>query len=232
MVAIYRSEVIQAREAVYAGARPWERTGSVDVEQLVKWALADQMVERFETAGLYQIEAEAAGYSGGGVGGCGVGKLMQIGHLGCRVDTGGVRISDAVHPVAYAVAAALQQVEGAERVRYHARAGTRPTEWVEPEHKARASVWVKPWVEAQVEYEGPGRKGGYCPIIILWDQARRDRGRRLYREWWTALNDLAWVLSAQALGFTVTPPAAPAEPWDGAKASAHPPRGSSQRPQT
>ncbi len=232
MVAVYRSDVVQAREGLGALVRPWERTGSIDVEQLVAWAFVDQMVDRFETAGLYAMEAAAAGYQSGGVGACGVGKLMQIGHLGCRVDSGGVTVSDSVHPVAYAVASALQSIPNADRVRYHSRSGTRPTEWVEPEHKARASVWVKPWAEAQVEYQGPGRKGGYCPIIILWDEARRNRGRRLYTEWWTGLNDLAWALATQALGFTVRPPAAPAAPWEDGQAGPHPRHGSSQRSKT
>ena len=235
MVAIYRSEVSQARDGLGAVARPWERTGAIDVEVLAVWAYSVQMVDRFETAGLHAIELEVMGYEAGGIGACGVGKLMQIGHLGCRVDVGSVGVRDTVHAAAYAVAAELGAVEHGALVRRYAMADGRPAAWVEPVHKARASVWVKPWVEAQVEYQGPGRKGGYCPVIITWDKERVDWGRSEYAKWRQALDDLAKALSARALGFSVTGPSAPREPWVAGPpferwSQEAPPNGSSQRP--
>lgn len=215
MVTVRRSEITQAREGIGAGARPWERTGSIDVEVLAEWAFAAQMVDRFETAGLHRIEAQAAGYETAALSADGVGQLMQIGHLGCRIDRGGMFASDQVHPAAYAVASALTEIEHGDRVRYYALTGTRPAQWVPPERKVRAAFWVKEWKEAMVEYQGPGRKGGYCPIIITWDAEREAWGRAEYTKWWEALAELHWRLSQRALGFIVTGPNAPAIPWGG-----------------
>lgn len=207
-------------------ARPWERTGSIDVEALAAWAYGVQMVERFERAGLHAIEAAALGYEPRAVSGDGCGALMRIEHLGCRVDAGRVTVSDAVHPAAYAVAVALAGVEGEREVRAHAVAGTRPSTWLPPEHRVRPVMWSKPGREAVVEYQGPGRKGGYCQLIYVWDEARQAWGRAQYARWWSALEELAWRLSQRALGFAVTGPAAPFEPWS----AGAPPNGSSQRP--
>jgi hypothetical protein len=225
MVGVFRSEVRQAREALAAPARPWERTGSIDVEALAAWAYGVQMVERFERAGLHAIEAEAAGFEPSGYSADGVGQLMKIEHLGCRIDGVAPIVSDVCHPVAYALAAALADVAEGRRVRYHALSGTRPKEWIPPKHYARAAVWKKPWEEAQVEYQGPGRKGGYCQVILLWDRQREAWGREQYGAWWNALADLSWRLSTRALGFSVTGPSAPAEPWLAAAEAT--PRGSS-----
>ncbi|MBS7669348.1 hypothetical protein [Croceicoccus gelatinilyticus] len=213
MVVVLRSEVVQAREGIVPMRRPWDRTGAVDVEVLCAWAYGAQMVDRYERVGLSVMEAEAAGYEVSRYSNDGVGQLMQIEHLGCRIDRGGVTLSADVHPAALAVAHAVNEAEGGRMVRAYALAGTRPSAWVEPEHKARASVWVKPWEKAQVEYQGPGRKGAYCPVIVLWDEGRKEWGRKQYRQWHEALVEVAWLLSTRALGFTVTGPVASAEPW-------------------
>lgn len=213
MVSVRRNEVALAHEGIGARARPWERTGSMDVELLAQWAYGVQMVDRFETAGLHRIEAMAAGYEPVAISADGVGQLMQIEHLGCRIDRGGVSVSDVVHPVALALAGALRDITNGERVRHHALSGTRPVHWVPPRDKVRAAIWVKEGVEAMVEYQGPGRKGAYCPIIITWDAKREAWGRGEYTKWWEALAELAYRLSARALGFVVTGPDAPAEPW-------------------
>lgn len=243
MVSVLRSEVDQAREALpQSGGRPWDRTGACDVEALAVWAYGPQMVDRFERAGLHAIEASASGFEPSALSACGVGQLMQISHLGARIDRGGVSVSDVVHPAAYALAAALPCVENGRRVRHHALSGTRPAEWQPPMHKSRPRVWVKEGEKAQVEYLGPGRSGAHCPIIIAWDAQRQAWGREQYRLWWQALADLAWLLSSRALGFIVTGPAAPAEPWNEKSAEPNPisidgeakiggaPRGSSQAP--
>lgn len=230
MVSIIRSEVTQTRQGGGPALRPWEATGSIDVEALAAWAYGVQMVDRFERVGLHAIEAAAMGYEPRGFSACGVGQLMQIEHMGCRIDKGGVTVRDAVHPAAYAVASMLTDLADGDAVRFHARAGTRPTAWVEPKRKARAAIWVKPWESAMVEYQGPGRKGAYCPVIITWDRRRIDWGRAEYARWWAALAELAWRLSSRATGFLVTGPAAPAEPWSIPDRPGAPPNGSSQAP--
>jgi len=200
-------------------ARPWARHGSIDVEALAAWAWGVQQVDRFERMGLHPIEAAAAGYEPRSYSGDGVGQLMAINNLGCRVDSGGVSVSDVVHPVAYAVAQAARRIAGDDRqaadlVRSHALAGTRPTTWRPPEHRVRPAEWAYERQSAVVEYQGPGRKGGYCQVLYLWDASREAWGRGLYRRWWCGLEALAWEMSKEALGFLVTGPAAPLEPWE------------------
>ena len=219
MVSIVRSGDGSAGP-IASPSRPWDPHGSIDVEHLLGWAYGAQMVDRFERSGLNAIEAAACGFEPRAMSTDGVGQMLLIGNLGCRIDGGGVRVSDAVHPAAYAVAQAVRRVDGGERLRFHAMAGTRPQGWVEPAHKVRAAVWVKPGEKAQVEYQGPGRKGGYCQVIFVWNSEREAWGRSDYARWWRALSDLAWELSRSALGFLVTGPAAPAEPWLGSKRAA------------
>lgn len=213
MVSVRKSETAQSREGHVTSPRPWELTGSIDVEQLLNWAYAVQMVDRFERVGLHPIEAEIEGFEPNAYSTDGVGQLMAIEHLGCRIDAGRSIVSHAVHPAALAVASAVKDIEHGNRARQHAQAGTRPSAWVEPEHKVRPRVWSKLGEKAQVDYEGPGRKGAHCSIIILWTDERRHWGRHDYTTWWNALDDLTWRLSTRALGFTVTGPAAPPQPW-------------------
>lgn len=216
MVTIRRSDT--AGEAVVAQApgraRPWERTGAVDVEQLLVWAYLDQVVERFVSAGLHMIEAEAMGFEPHGSSTDGCASLARIAHVGARIDAGGARVFDSVHPVAYAVAAAVMAVARESSVAHHARAGSRPEAWRRPERAARPAVWVRHGIEGQVEYEGPGRKGAFCPVIIMWSAERERWGREDYASWWHALEDVAWELGQRALGFTVTGPGAPERPWE------------------
>jgi hypothetical protein len=245
MVKISRSEERWAHEGARPVRYPWLRTGSVDVEVLAAWAYGAQQVDRFERVGLNAIEAAASGFEPRGFSGDGVGQLMQIEHLGCRIDAGHGLVRDTVHPAAYAVAQAVGECEHGGRVRYHALSGSRPVAWRAPEHKVRPVVWTKPGAEAQVEYQGPGRKGGYCRVIIAWDAARERWGQLEYAMWWAGLDELVWRLSQRALGFVVTGPAAPAAPWhesgeraepspislDPEAGAGTPPRGSSQRAQ-
>lgn len=214
MVGIFRSEVRQSHEGNHTHGRPWERSGSVDIEELLVWAYAVQMVDRFERVGLHAIEADAMGFEPRGYSADGCGQLMAIDHLGCRIDGGGRVISDCVHPVAYAVAAAVGSMgTDGPLLRRYASASTRPTTWRAPEHKARPRVWVKEGEKGQVEYVGPGRKGAHVPIIIVWDEKRQAWGRDEYTRWHAALGEVAWRLSTKALGFTISGPIAPAKPW-------------------
>lgn len=216
MVQVLRSEVRQARESVGGLARPWKRTGSVDVEQLLAWSYGAQQVERFERVGLHALEAQAAGYEVSRMSADGVGQLMQIEHMGCRIDRGSAFVADTVHPVALAVAAEVRLLDHGHLVRQHAIAGTRPSSWRKPSHIARPRVWAKEGEKAQVDYIGPGRSRPYCSVIIVWDAQREAWGRDLYRQWWEGLSELSWRLSMKALGFAVTGPDAAAEPWVGA----------------
>jgi hypothetical protein len=212
MVAIIRSGSVQAAQHALR-ARPWEATGSVDVEALVHWAYADQMVERFASVGLHAVEAVAAGFEPHGRSACGVARMMDIGNLGCAIDVSGP-VRDAVHSVAYAVERTTGRLgQATETVRHFARLGSRPTSWRPPERWVRPAFYAADGVTAQVEYEGPGKKGAFCSVVYTWDSVREQFGRATYLRWWDGLDALAWELSKMALGFTVTAPMAPREPW-------------------
>lgn len=213
MVAIIRSGSVQASQHAVR-ARPWEATGSVDVEALVHWAYAEQMVERFASVGLHAVEAIASGFEPHGRSACGVARMMDIGNLGCAIDVSGP-VRDAVHAVAYAVERAVGMIDGqaASQVRHHARLGSRPSQWQPPERFVRPAFYAADGVSGQVEYQGPGRAGAFCSVIFTWDSEREQFGRATYLRWWDGLDALAWECSKLALGFTVSGPAAPREPW-------------------
>jgi len=192
-------------------ARPWA-SGAVDVEALAIWAYRDQMVDRFQTAGLHAIEAAFAGFEPRGSSTDGCAALARIAHMGCRLDVGTGRIKDAVHAAAEVVASLLGAIEGGRLVAFHARTGGRPEGWVLPERRFRPVMWVKPGVEAAWERTDDGR-GRFTPIISLGSDADVEACRRDYTLWWQALDMLAWRLSTKALGFTVLRPSAPREPW-------------------
>lgn len=191
--------------------RPWAN-GAVEVEELAVWAFRDQMVDRFQTAGLHAIEAAFAGFEPRGSSTDGCAAMARIGHMGCRLDAGSGRIKDTVHAAAEVVASLLGSIEGGRLVSFHARTGGRPAGWAMPDRRFRPVMWVKPGLEAAWERTDDGR-GRFTPLIWLGSDADVAACRREYALWWSALDTLAWRLSAKALGFTVLRPTAPREPW-------------------
>lgn len=195
-------------------ARPWERSGSVDVEQLAIWAYRDQKVDRFATVGLHAIEITASGMEAGGRSSDGCAAIADINHMGCRIDYSGRIVKDSVHRAAEIVAALLAEIDHGRMVAFHARLGGRPDGWERPSHWYRATVWVKPWQDAQVERTGRGTSPTFCSVIPTVTREELARRRLAYLNWWGALDALAWRLSMQSLGFTVRPPSAPQAPWE------------------
>lgn len=192
-------------------ARPWQATGSIDVEQLAVWAYRDQRVDRTPFAGMHTIEVEASGGLRSSWSSDGCAALAQIAHMGCRVETYGSIVHHDIHPVAEEVAAVLDGIEHGGRVAYFARNAGRPEGWQMPDRFYRAVDWVEPWVEAApVTYRG---KPIYCEIIRTASSEEVGRRRDEYEAWWCALDMLAWRLSMRALGFVVLPPSAPRRPW-------------------
>jgi hypothetical protein len=192
-------------------ARPWEATGSIEVEALAVWAYRDQRVGQGGTSGLYAVEVAAMGYEPRGRSADGCAVLADIAHMGCRVQGSGVSISSCVHPVAEAVDAALVGVDGGRLVAHYAREAGRPGGWALPARRYRPVMWVEPGVDAQWEHTDSGHR--YCPIITAGSPDDVARSRVAYGVWWDALDRLAWTLSMRALGFVVMRPVAPCEPW-------------------
>ena len=209
-------EIEVARRPLGPGARPWEATGSIEVEQLVIWAFRDQRAHRHAGSGLHAIEAEVLGLEANGRSGDGCAVISDIQHMGCRIDRGGARIKDHVHPAAELVAVLVDEIEGGDLVRRFGTLGIRPEGWREPERWFRPTVWVKVGEEGQWEWENEGRGGRgnrltrVIPTITREELARR---RDEYAAWHEALDQMAWRLSMRALGFAVSGPAAPARPW-------------------
>jgi len=195
--------------------RPWEATGSIEVEQLAIWAFRDQKADRFASLGLFAIEAQAEGLQVGGRSGDGCGALAEIENLGCRIDRQSGAIRDIVHPAAEAVAVAVHEIEDGEMVRFHASLGGRPDGWKDPVRWYRPVVWIKYGEEGQWERTGRGTSPRFTRIIPTVTRSELARRRITYLRWWEALDRLHWQLSMRALGFTVLPPAAPVAPWEG-----------------
>lgn len=213
MVTIVRQiEALEAGRAAPA-ARPWSVGGSVDVETLVNWSYQVQQVDRSGRSGLHQIEAAASGFEPSGYSGDGCGALMRMEHLGCRVDTGRVSVRRDVHPAAETVADLVEAMAAGRTIAYHGLHGSRPWGWAEPERWFRAAVWVEEGAKAQVERTERGRSLDYCRIVAVTTPEQIERRRAEYVGWWDALDMLAFHLGMKALGFAVTSPAAPREPW-------------------
>jgi hypothetical protein len=207
-----RVEVMPARSKG-PSARPWEPLGAIDVEQLVVWAFRDQKADRHAGVGLHRIEANVAGLEPRGRSSDGCAALSDIEHLGCRIDRRAGLVRDLVHPVAEAVAVEASALAGGELLRFYGRLGGRPDGWAEPQRWYRPVVWVKPGEEAQWERTGRGNSPRFCRVIPTVTREDIVRRRATYSCWWEALDRLAWTLSMRALGFVVSAPAAPREPW-------------------
>lgn len=204
-----------ARREIGPVDRPWAATGMIDVEALVIWALRDQRADLQHRAGLHQIEAEMLGFEASGRSSDGCAAIADIHHMGGRVDWGGAKLRDLVHPAAELIAQLVTEVEGGDRLQYYGRLGVRPDGWQEPVRWYRPVVWVKEGKLGQWEFddEGGRRRNRLTRVIPTITRAELGRRRVAYAEWWEGLRRMAWRLSANALGFSVTGPEAPRAPW-------------------
>ena len=191
------------------GSRPWS-SGSVDVETLATWAYRDQMVDRFQSAGLHAIERELAGMEPSASSTDGCAALARIAHMGGRIDVGMGRITDVVHPAAEAVASVLSYIDGGDTVAWHARTGSRPGGWALPAKRWRPVMWER---EGLAAWERSDEGTRFTPLISLGSPEDVAARRVDYTAWWEALDVLAWRLSMKAMGFVVLRPGVPREPW-------------------
>lgn len=203
--------------------RPWTATGAMAIDDLVAWAFVAQRAGVMATAGLYDIEAAAAGYDRARVSTDGCAKIESIGQLNCRIDVSRGGPSGGAHPVADAVVAAVEGSPHREMLLPWARAGARPGGWAKPER------WCEPlhgWVEgeryvaAAPIYDAIGGKAGgsrrATPVLFRDPGAvaeEVERARAVYRNWWDAMDGVGFVLGCSNLGFAVLPPAAAMQPW-------------------
>lgn len=201
------------------GPRPWEASGSIEVEQLVAWAFGVQRADRDMGYGLMAAEAAVDGHGSAGRTSDGCAALAELANMGCRVDRSRGIIRDSVAPAAQLVAVLVGQLEDGELVRHFGRLGVRPDGWRAPERWWRPVVWKTYGVEGQWERVGQGVNAGRVTRVIpTITPAELQRRRRDYHRWWEALDRLAWQLSMRNLGFAVTRPSAPRTPWAGEEA--------------
>lgn len=192
--------------AVVQGGRPWAATGSMAVDDLVVWALVVQRAGN-AMAGLSEVEAAAAGFDP--YSRTMLAVVEQIAQLGCRIDvSSGQR--DATHPVADAVAAAIEALDDDGAVKHAARWGP-PNGWAAPARWLVPERWEKEGVAMWCYAEK--RLGAHCPLVRVADADTVAAGRAAYLAWWDALMMLAWTLAGKALGFIVLPPSVAREPW-------------------
>lgn len=195
-------------EAVALAARPWAATGSIAVDDLVRWALVVQRAGD-AAAGLYEVEARADGVEWQTR--TMLAKVEQIAQLGCQIDvSGGWR--DNCHPAAEAVAAAVRALDDGGRVLRCAWNGA-PNGWAEPSRWLVPERWEVEGERAMWCYQGRRNTGAHCPLVSVASVESIAAARAEYLAWWDGLQMLAWQLSKRALGFVVLPPAAPREPW-------------------
>lgn len=204
-----------ARRSVGPSERPWAATGLIDVEALVTWALRDQRADRQMRAGLHQIEAEVLGFEVSGRSSDGCAAIADIHHMGGRIDFGGAKVRELIHPAAELVGQLSTEIQGGELVRHYGRLGVRPDGWQAPARWYRPVVWVKEGELGQWEFDDASgkRRNRLTRVIPTVTRAELERRRVAYAEWWEALRCMAWRLSARALGFAVTGPTAPRAPW-------------------
>ena len=198
-------------------AKPWERTGEIDVQQLAEWAVVDQRAGEAPAAGLNALERSAAGYEARGFSGDGIAQIEHMGLVGCKIDTSPGALNHSVHEVAEAVMAAIEGIEnGGMIIHYAARLGP-PTDWRPPQRWFEPAQWIDGCEEELAQWvidDGRKKHGAYCPVIQVWGPEREARGKARYAAWLTALDDLKWRLASRNLGFLVTGPAASEAPWD------------------
>jgi hypothetical protein len=198
------------------GQRPWEASGSIDVEQLVVWSFNEQKADRFAGVGLLAAEAAIGGGEPRGRTSDGCAALADIEHMGCRIDRMHGIVRDHVHPVADTVADLVKGMAGGELVVHFGRLGVRPDGWRLPERWWRPVVWKVYGVEGQWERTDRGvNSPRLTRVIPTITQAELERRRQTYVQWWDALDQLAWRLSMRNLGFAVQRPSAPRVPWAG-----------------
>lgn len=194
--------------------RPWEATGSIEVEHLVIWTYGEQKADRFKSARLLAAEAAVEGVEPRGRTTDGTAALADIEHLGCRIDRHSVMIMDHVHPVAHQVVVMVDGLESADLVRHYGRLGIRPGGWQAPKRWWRPIVWKVYPTEGQWERLDRGVNAPRATMVIPTITPAELELRRLnYGRWWEALDRLAWQLSMRNLGFAVLRPSAPRAPW-------------------
>lgn len=190
---------------------PWARDGTCAVDVLVAWAFGPQRVDASPVAGLYAVEAVAAGYAWQHGSSDGCARVAEIGAVGCRVDVSGPG-RDMSHPVAELVALEVGRHPDAELLRDWGRLGVAPGGWKVPPRcympEAVDAAGDAVWVYRE------RRSGAHCPVVAVTSPELIQRARDAYVTWWDALCDLQWSLSTRALGFVLLPePSVPREPW-------------------
>jgi hypothetical protein len=181
-----------------------------DIEQLLRWAYAQQRVDRVLGCWDREIEIEGEEASTSSLG-WGDGLAL----LGCRVQTSSVSVPASVHADAAAIHEAVLRLDEpvALLVMEHARRRTRP-EWdMVPTFRWRRNRRGLPLVEYAPE--DTARNYGWCPIDWTTDLQQIETARGVYQVWRRAIFEIgaALVVDGRLRDHAPTGPLAPYRPW-------------------
>lgn len=213
------------RQQVYAAAGaspspvagigyPWQPYGRCEVERLAIWAYGAQRVgdELNPFSGLLPMERQAAGGETFAPSGDGCWMIGQRHQIGASIDVSRGPMKDSFHPAALAVADAVQRVDGGALVAHWARIGVRPGDWATPDRWIVPRVWKGD--SGETAHGGANGKLLFTPVRLARSVESLAVARLEYGRWHAALLMMWHLLSGRALGFVVSPPEAPAAPWD------------------
>ncbi|WP_162901256.1 hypothetical protein [Breoghania sp. L-A4] len=183
---------------------------SIDIEDLVHWALRDQAVGHDLSEGAYGPEGLRSSWH----------SVETILQLGTMVDTfGRANGKGAMHPDAVLVGDALRGMDAHERrlVLGYGMAGTRPDWDYEPELRPFIGANGKPEVVKLVERGQRGLRDvpHRCDLELRPSLEVVAHAWATYRDWWFALTFLSALLRPKLASHAVTGPKAPFSPWLG-----------------
>lgn len=194
----------------------------VHIEELVIWTYqrqkADLIVER--GVGLYPQEKAADGIFYKMISGDGVYQVHRNQELGVRVDCIGFPTAD-IHPDAEMVHELIKTktftyLERGLLIDF-GKTGLMP-DWL-PGAKPEIRPAYKKNGQIKMIYGGKNNhKPIACEIEIVMSQDHIDFKRRIYGEWWAALDKLCreiWKADKVMTSYNVKPPMAHKEPWVG-----------------
>ncbi|AXS40983.1 hypothetical protein D1F64_14305 [Breoghania sp. L-A4] len=183
---------------------------SIDIEDLVHWALRDQAVGHDLSEGGYGPDGLRSSWH----------SVETILQLGTMVDTfGRANGKGTMHPDAVLVGEALRGMNARERglVLAYGMSGTRPAWDYEPELRPFIGANGKPEVVKRVERGQRGLRDvpHRCDLELRPSLEVVAQAWATYRDWRFALTFLAALLRPRLTSHAVTGPRAPFEPWLG-----------------
>lgn len=193
---------------------------NVCIDELVIWTYekqkADLIVER--GVGLHQFEKDADGIFYKMISGDGTYQIHRNYELGIKLECTGFPTAE-IHPDAETVhelikTKAFTHLERGLLIDF-GKTGLMP-DWLPGAKPAIRPALKKNGKPKMIHRDRAKTKPIACEIEIIMTQDHIDFKRRIYTQWWGALDKLCreiWKNDAVITSFNVLPPLAPQEPW-------------------